>query len=369
MGKDNVYFHTIYWPAVQLGDERPWTTLHHLSTTEYLNYEGGKFSKSHNRGVFGPAAKETGIPSTVWRFYLLSVRPESSDAMFSWDECIAANNNILLNNFGNFVNRATKFIASQYNSVVPEGDVPGPLSPNDEVDAEFISDVNGLIKDYTDAMDSVKLRLGLQTVMLLSSRGNTYLQSSGLNKTLMTENPKRCAQVVTRALNLIYILSALIHPFIPATSESILEQINAPPRSVPEVFSIDILPGHQIGKPEHLFKRIDEKMADAWRAKFGGQPSTAAPAAEAKADATHVAPGMSKRKAAAAAKKTAVTKADGPKSPEVLAWEQKVADQGNLVRELKGRPKTKEVEDEITANVEILKKLKGELAELQKQSA
>ncbi|KZT21996.1 methionyl-tRNA synthetase [Neolentinus lepideus HHB14362 ss-1] len=369
MGKDNVYFHTVYWPAVQLGDERPWTMLHHLSTTEYLNYEGGKFSKSHNRGVFGPAAKETGIPSTVWRFYLLSVRPESSDAMFSWDECIAANNNILLNNFGNFVNRATKFIASQYNSVVPEGDVPGPLSPNDEVDAEFISDVNGLIKDYTDAMDSVKLRLGLQTVMLLSSRGNTYLQSSGLNKTLMTENPKRCAQVVTRALNLIYSLSALIHPFMPATSESILEQINAPPRSVPEVFSIDILPGHQIGKPEHLFKRIDEKMADAWRAKFGGQPSAAAPAAEAKADATHVAPGMSKRKAAAAAKKTAVTKADGPKSPEVLAWEQKVADQGNVVRELKSRPKTKEVEDEITANVEILKKLKGELAELQKQSA
>jgi hypothetical protein len=82
--------------------------------SEYLNYEGEKFSKSHNRGVFGPAAKETGIPASVWRYYLLSTRPETADANFSWDDCvsisywyrgllshnayqIAANNNVLLN--------------------------------------------------------------------------------------------------------------------------------------------------------------------------------------------------------------------------------------------------------------------------------
>ncbi|KAG6873568.1 hypothetical protein C0992_008610, partial [Termitomyces sp. T32_za158] len=97
MGKDNVYFHTVYWPSVQIGDGRDWTMLHHLSTTEYLNYEGGKFSKSKNRGVFGPAAKDTGIPASVWRYYLLSTRPETADAMFSWSDCVAANNNVLLN--------------------------------------------------------------------------------------------------------------------------------------------------------------------------------------------------------------------------------------------------------------------------------
>lgn len=104
MGKDNVYFHTVYFPSVQIGDGRDWTKLHHLSTTgkccksrslqlltfliEYLNYEGGKFSKSKNRGVFGPAAKDTGIPSSVWRYYLLSTRPETADAMFSWTDCV-----------------------------------------------------------------------------------------------------------------------------------------------------------------------------------------------------------------------------------------------------------------------------------------
>ncbi|RDX57428.1 methionyl-tRNA synthetase [Lentinus brumalis] len=371
MGKDNVYFHTIYFPSVQIGDGRDWTMLHHLSTTEYLNYEGGKFSKSHNRGVFGPAAKETGIPPSVWRYYLISTRPETADAMFSWADCIAANNNILLNNFGNFTNRALKFVASQYDSTIPDsGDAPGPYSPNDEHDADFITEVNNLLKEYVDNMDAVKLRAGLHTVMSISARGNLYLQASGLNKQLMTENPKRCAQVVSRALNLIYLLSALIHPFMPSTEAAMLTQLNAPPRAVPDMFSNDLLAGHVIGTPEHLFKRIDEKMADVWRDKFAGAKQQ--PEAVADADATHVAPGMSKRKAAAqkkAAQKAAaeVNANTGPKSAEVLAWEQKVAEQGNVVRELKARPKSEEGDKEIAKAVDELKRLKTELAELSKK--
>ncbi|KAH9481394.1 putative methionine--tRNA ligase, cytoplasmic [Psilocybe cubensis] len=353
MGKDNVYFHTVYWPSVQIGDGRDWTKLHHLSTTEYLNYEGGKFSKGKNRGVFGPAAKETGIPASVWRYYLLSSRPETADAMFSWAECIAANNNVLLNNFGNFVNRALKFVSSQYNSVIPEsGDAPGPYSPNDPDDAEFITNVNTLLKEYIDAMDSVKIRLGLQTVMHISSAGNTYLQSSGLNKALMESNPTRCAQVISRAINLIYALSTLIYPFMPATSESILSQLNAPARVVPEVLSNDILGGHTIGKPEHLFKKIDDKMEEVWKAKFGGKP-----AAEAEAEPAKGAKYKKKKG------ETTDVASDKPKSEEAIALETKVAEQGQIVRELKAKtPKTPELDAEIKAAVEVLKSLKVQLA-------
>ncbi|KAG6851095.1 hypothetical protein H0H93_000975 [Arthromyces matolae] len=350
MGKDNVYFHTVYWPSVQLGDD----TLSLIRRCpEYLNYEGGKFSKSKNRGVFGPAAKDTGIPASVWRYYLLSTRPETADAMFSWTDCVAANNNVLLNNFGNFINRTLKFVSSLYNGVIPDGgDEPGPISPNDEHDTEFISSVNGLLKDYIDAMEAVKLRLGLQTVMLISMRGNNYLQSSGLNKALMTSDPKRCAQVVSRAVNLIYVLSALIYPFMPATSDSILAQLNAPARVVPEVLSTDILAGHAIGQPEHLFKKIEEKMIDVWRTKFGG-----APAAEPAADAT---------KATKKAKNAnAVADANVPKTPEYLALEAKVSEQGALVRGLKSQtPKTPELDAQIKDAVDTLKKLKAELAAL-----
>ena len=221
-------------------------------------------------------------------------------------------------------------------------------------------------------MEYAKLRLGLQTVMAVSARGNAYLQSSGLNKALLESNPKRCAQVVSRALNLIYVLSALIHPFMPSTEAAMLTQLNAPARAVPEVFANDLLAGHTIGTPEHLFKRIDEKMADVWRDKFAGAKKTESALAEA-ADATHVAPGMSKRKAAAAKKaadKAAAAAAEesaGPKSAEVLAWEQKVAEQGQRVRELKGKPKSDETDQEIAAAVEELKKLKLELSDLQKQ--
>lgn len=238
------------------------------------------------------------------------------------------------------------------------------------MDAEFITDVNNLLKEYIDALEAVKLRLGLQIVMHISARGNLYLQSSGLNKTLMTENPQRCAQVISRAINLIYILSALIHPFMPATSDSILAQLNAPARTVPDVIAVDILPGHQIGKPEHLFKKIDEKMADVWKTKFGGIDGGAA-SPEPNADATHVAPGMSKRKALAlkkaADKAAAAAQGDStPKTAEVLTWEQKVAEQGQVVRELKGKPKSPEVDKEVAAAVEELKKYKSELAAAQK---
>jgi methionyl-tRNA synthetase len=229
--------------------------------------------------------------------------------------------------------------------------------------------VNSLLKDYTEAMDAVKLRLGLQTVMLLSQRGNLYLQSSGLNKALMTENPTRCAQVVTRAANLIYVLSALVYPFMPATSASILSQLNAPARAVPDMFSIDLLPGHHIGTPEHLFKKIEEKMADVWRAQFAGNDTAAAAAPIA--DGTLAAPATSKRKAGAT-KKGAQNVAeagelDGPKSAEVLALDAKIAGQGNVVRELKARaPRTKELDEETAIAIAELKKLKAERAALSK---
>ena len=263
------------------------------------------------------------------------------------------------------MNRTLKFVTAVYDGTIPDsGDEPGSLSPNDELDAEFVSDVNGLLKDYVTAMDAVKLRSGLQIVMHISARGNLYLQSSGLNKALQAESPKRCAQVVVRAVNLIYVLSSLIYPFMPSTSGSILTQLNAPARAVPEVLSIDILPGHQIGTPEHLFKKIDEKMIEVYKEKFAGNkpvPNGPDP------DATHVAPAASKKKGKG--KPPVPSEDTGPKTAEVLAWEEKVREQGDVVRELKAKS-TKSAEDqaEITKAVDQLKKLKVELASYQQKA-
>lgn len=169
------------------------------------------------------------------------------------------------------MNRTLRFVSSQYEGIIPDSkDAPGPYSSSDTSDSEFIENVNSLLTDYINAMEAVKLRLGLQTVMLISMRGNSYLQSSGLNKQLMTDNPIRCAQVISRATNLIYVLSVLIYPFMPATSESILRQLNAPDRTVPSRLSNDILAGHQIGTTSHLFQRIPKELIDVWKVRFGG---------------------------------------------------------------------------------------------------
>ncbi|CAO3638432.1 unnamed protein product [Cunninghamella echinulata] len=267
MGKDNVPFHSVIFPGTQIATKENWTMVNHISTTEYLNYEGGKFSKSRNVGVFGTNAEETGIPPAVWRYYLLSGRPESSDSMFTWNEFITKNNTELLNNLGNFVNRAIKFVLAKYNGILPpkeETPLDGPL------ETKLIQDVNELLQQYVEQLEQVKIRAALGTAMAISARGNLYLQEANLSNGLYNDERGRCNAVVTSAINLIYILSALIYPYIPTTSESISRQLNAPLRFIPDQFTFDILGGHQLNGAEYLFTRIDEKLEDEWKAKYGG---------------------------------------------------------------------------------------------------
>jgi len=86
IGKDNIPFHTILFPGFLLGTHKKWALVDELSVNEYLNYEGGQFSKSRNMGVFGDEAKNTGIPADVWSYYLMVNRPESSDTEFTWED-------------------------------------------------------------------------------------------------------------------------------------------------------------------------------------------------------------------------------------------------------------------------------------------
>lgn len=119
MGKDNVPFHSIIFPSFLLGTRQPWHLVDNIQGTEYLNYENGKFSKSRGVGVFGNQAQQTRIPSDVWRFYLLYVRPEVQDTEFQWVDFQTKNNSELLNNLGNFVNRAISFLGKFYQHQVP----------------------------------------------------------------------------------------------------------------------------------------------------------------------------------------------------------------------------------------------------------
>ncbi|KAN0060738.1 methionine--tRNA ligase mes1 [Thecaphora frezii] len=383
MGKDNVRFHTVIFPSCLIGTKEPWTKLYHISTTEYLQYEGGKFSKSRNIGVFGDKAGELGLSPSVWRYYLLANRPETNDSQFGWRDFIARNNSELLANLGNFCNRVLTFM-KKYDQVIPE--IPadselktykqGALDAAAEGDqeasviAKYVRDVNAILAQYIESMEAVKIRAGLQHMMALSARSNLFLVEMGFDNTLYTERRARCDEVMIVTLNVIWLLSALIHPFMPETCDSILKQLDAPPRAVPEDgrLHLDLLPGHKIGKAAHLFKRIDEKQEDVWRKQFGGGAAGEAKESDA--------PALSKKqamKAAKAAKKAAEEKNKvvvKNKTPELVALEERVAKQGEEVKRIKEEAKKQSGEEkerldkETEVQVKKLLELKTELSHL-----
>lgn len=266
MGKDNVPFHTVVFPGSQLGTGDQWTMLHHLNTTEYLQYEGGKFSKSRGVGVFGNNAQDSGVPASVWRYYLASVRPESSDSHFSWDDFVARNNSELLANLGNFVNRLVKFVNAKYNGVVPKYD-----TKNIGNYSQVKKDVDEILANYVKEMEQGHERRGLEIAMSLSARGNQFLQENKLDNSLFNDHAAKSDAVVGVGLNLVLSVASIIYPFMPEVSEKIYKMLNTSALKIEEEFNLVILSGHNINKAEYLFHRIDEKKIDEWRKIYGGQ--------------------------------------------------------------------------------------------------
>ncbi|XP_042515610.1 probable methionine--tRNA ligase [Macadamia integrifolia] len=280
MGKDNVPFHTVMFPSTLLGTGENWTLMKTISVTEYLNYETGKFSKSKGIGVFGNDAKDTNIPVDVWRYYLLTNRPEVSDTLFTWSDLQAKLNAELLNNLGNFINRVLSFIAKPegqgYASIIP--DAPGAEShPLTKKLAEKVSDS---VDQYLEAMEKVKLKQGLKTAMAISSEGNAYLQDSQFWK-LFKEDLASCNIIVRTSAGLVYLLATLLEPFMPSFSVEVLKQLNFPQLHLSlcdEKGDVDrarrpweVLPiGHKIGKPEPLFKELKDEDVEFFREKFAG---------------------------------------------------------------------------------------------------
>ncbi|KAM0951328.1 putative methionine--tRNA ligase [Dioscorea sansibarensis] len=280
MGKDNVPFHTVMFPSTLLGTGEKWTMMKTISATEYLNYESGKFSKSKGVGIFGNDVKDTNIPAEVWRYYLLTSRPEVSDTLFTWTDLQSKLNNELLNNVGNFTNRVLTFIAkptgSGYNSIVPDASDP----ESHLLTKTFAVKVSKYVEQYVEAMEKVKLKLGLKIAMSLSNEGNAYLQESEFWK-LFKKDLVSCSIVMRASVGVVYLLASIMEPFMPPFSTEVLKQLNLEPGrylsfdaeegNVDWARPWDFLPsGHRIGKPEPLFIELKDEAVEYLRGKFSG---------------------------------------------------------------------------------------------------
>ncbi|KAB2067292.1 hypothetical protein ERO13_A09G206100v2 [Gossypium hirsutum] len=305
MGKDNIPFHTVMFPSTLLGTSENWTLMKSISVTEYLNYEAGKFSKSKGIGVFGNDVKDTKIPVEVWRYYLLTNRPEVSDTLFTWDDLQAKLNNELLSNLGNFINRVLSFIAKPpgqgYGSVIPDS----PTAESHPLTKALSEKVGKHVEQYIEAMEKVKLKQGLRTAMSLSGEGNAYLQESQFWK-LYKEDQPSCSIVMRTAVGLVHILACLLEPFIPSFSVEVFKQLNLPPQAqislCDEKGDIDrasrpweIIPaGHKIGDPKPLFEELKTERVEELRQQYAG--SQADRRARAEADAAKTAEQLKKTK-------------------------------------------------------------------------
>lgn len=270
LGKDNVQFHSCVFPASQIGHGKNWTKVHRISATEYLNYENGKFSKSRGVGVFGNSAKETGIDADIWRFYLLSKRPETADSEFKWEEFIDANNNELLKNIGNLIQRTLKFVSAKMDGTAPRGD-----EYTDELIENHKRYSREALSTYIEHMEATKLRAAVSDILAFSSLGNKLLQDHKLDGRLLTEQPKHCNAVISVALSHIHLLAGMLSPYTPTISESIFRQLGFEPEPhipEPDDWHFNSLPaGHKIGTPAPLFKQIPAAKAEEWRDAFGGE--------------------------------------------------------------------------------------------------
>ena len=134
-----------------------------------------------------------------------------------------------------------------------------------------IEEVNAILKQYIEEMESVSLRAGLVSAMFIAQAGNNFLQVNSFDNRLAANEPEKAAAVTGIAINLILLCSSVFSPYLPATSKSILEQLNAPPLAIPDRWTADdIKPGHKIGKAKYLFSLIPLSKEQEWRDMFGG---------------------------------------------------------------------------------------------------
>ncbi|MFP4484280.1 MAG: methionine--tRNA ligase [Spirochaetaceae bacterium] len=274
IGKDNIPFHTVIFPSSLLGTGENWTLLHHMSSSEYLNYEGGQFSKSRGVGVFGNDAQDTGIPADVWRFYIFYNRPETSDFMFTWDDFQEKVNGELIGNLSNLVNRATSFISKYFQSevasaeeVAGQGVAVNGAGEVVETWETFWREVERAETEITAHLENAELRDAFRKTFMLSSYGNRIFQQAEPWKT-RKDNPEATKALLHHLIYLVRDLAILISPYIPDTGKRIAERIGAAGTDWSDLRSREGIA--RIERPKLLFSQLEDDFIEALRERFSG---------------------------------------------------------------------------------------------------
>jgi len=250
MGKDNVFFHSVFFPAMLMGTSSIFKYPKVISSTHYLMYEKGKFSKSQNRGIFGHNLLEDRIgPAGVWRFHLMRIRPETDDSDFSWTEFHESLNSILINTVGNLCHRVISYINKSLGGRMAR--VSLPQSVKEALDSALL--------DYNRHMEATNIRQGVSKIVEIANIGNGYVQQAFSEKVEKEEMGRR----MSSAANILLLLSRVLSPVTPSEAYKLQEILNSIEKNtIPDRFTEELQEGHVINPSVLLFKPLTDEQIE-----------------------------------------------------------------------------------------------------------
>lgn len=258
IGKDNIPFHAVIWPAMLMGQKEGYVLPYDVPANEYLNLEGDKLSTSNNWAVWVHEYLDD-FPPDPLRYFLASNAPETKDSDFSWKGFQSRNNDDLANILGNFANRTLTFLRKYFDGIIPAGD----YHADDESVFEQLKDIAGRL---SNAFENYKVREASKLMMDISRLGNKYFDE---NKpwALRKNDLERLKTVMNVCLNILRVQAVAMYPIIPFSAEKLWKMIGETGEITGErwenLSARRIQPGTTIPEPEILFVKYEDAVIEA----------------------------------------------------------------------------------------------------------
>lgn len=278
IGKDNIPFHAIIWPAMLIGQRQNYQLPWQIPANEYLNFgfsaddKSVKASKSVGNVVWVHECLDI-FPADMVRYFLAACAPEKQDTMFTWKDFQGKCNAELLGVIGNFANRVLKFIANNFG-----GKVPAPVALN-ERDKEVMDKTRQAIKEVERLYANFEVRNGVGEIANLARLGNQYFDEKAPWKSVK-ENKNDCQNCMFVSIQMVNALAVLLTPVIPDSCQKLWEQLGHKDKIVGWEQAVkEIAAEHVIGTPTGLFQKIEDEVIAPLEAKLATAIQKAAAAA------------------------------------------------------------------------------------------
>ena len=252
VGKDNIVFHTLFWPAILMGYDEKLALPYDVAATQYLNFSGERMSTGRGSGIWLPELLERFDPDQI-RYYGIATMPETKDTDFEWADFERRNNNELLAIYGNFVHRALTFADKNFGHEVP------PATFLDATDKAMVRAIEQQAGKVAQNLEYVHIKDAMKEAIQLARLGNQYVdQKAPWN--LLKSDRAACATAIHVALRVSRALAIIMAPFLPRSSSRLWHALGYDSDVHGERWdeALDDLPAGQklrVGKP--LFAKID----------------------------------------------------------------------------------------------------------------